>query len=371
MAKSKFEFSIGIEEEYMIVDPTTGQLYSAIENVLTEATNLPGPKITAEIMQCQVEVGTEICSTISQARSQLLQARRTVYEILKKQGLAFIAVGTHPFSKWSDQSMTVRDRYLGLELENQILARQLLISGMHMHIGIEDKDLRIDLMNQLSYFCPHLLCLSTSSPFWGGIDTGLMSYRSVIFEAMPRTGIPPQFRSWNEYMEYIDVAIQTNCIDEPTKIRWDLRPSPKYPTLEYRVCDVVTRIDDALAISALKVALVAKLLKLRRNNMQWRLYRREHIQENKWRAVRYGLNGKLLDLGRVREVDARKLVVELLAFVDDVVDDLDLRDEISHIPTILARGTSADLQLKVYKETGGNFKAVVDRLIQESVAGIV
>jgi carboxylate-amine ligase len=198
-----------------------------------------------------------------------------------------------------------------------------------------------------------------------------MSYRSVIFEAMPRTGIPPQFRSWNEYMEYIDVAIQTNCIDEPTKIRWDLRPSPKYPTLEYRVCDVVTRIDDALAISALKVALVAKLLKLRRNNMQWRLYRREHIQENKWRAVRYGLNGKLLDLGRVREVDARKLVVELLAFVDDVVDDLDLRDEISHIPTILARGTSADLQLKVYKETGGNFKAVVDRLIQESVAGIV
>jgi carboxylate-amine ligase len=267
--------------------------------------------------------------------------------------------------------MTVRDRYLGLELENQILARQLLISGMHMHIGIEDKDLRIDLMNQLSYFCPHLLCLSTSSPFWGGIDTGLMSYRSVIFEAMPRTGIPPQFRSWNEYMEYIDVAIQTNCIDEPTKIRWDLRPSPKYPTLEYRVCDVVTRIDDALAISALKVALVAKLLKLRRNNMQWRLYRREHIQENKWRAVRYGLNGKLLDLGRVREVDARKLVVELLAFVDDVVDDLDLRDEISHIPTILARGTSADLQLKVYKETGGNFKAVVDRLIQESVAGIV
>lgn len=369
MAKTNYNFTIGIEEEYLIIDPETGELYSAIENLLTEAANRPGPAITTEMMQCQVEVGTEICTSIHQAREQIIMARRTVHELVSKHGLRFIAAGTHPFSKWHDQNITARDRYLGLELENQMLARQLLICGMHMHIGIENDDLRIDLMNQLSYFCPHLLCLSSSSPFWNGMDTGLMSYRSVVFEALPRTGIPPMLRSWNDYMEYIDIALKTNCIDEPTKIRWDLRPSPRYPTLEYRICDVCTNVEDAIAICSLKVALVAKLLKLRRNNMSWRQYRKELIQENKWRAVRYGLNGKLLDLGRQKEVQAIQLIIELLTFVDDVVDDLDLRDEISHIQTILHRGTSADRQRKKYLETG-SFKEVVLMLADDTMEGV-
>jgi carboxylate-amine ligase len=338
--------------------------------MLEDAKGLPGPSITTELMQCQVEVGTEVCTSIEQARAQIISARRTIHEMVSKHGLRMIAAGTHPFSKWHNQNVTVRDGYMGLEVENQILARQLLICGMHMHIGLPNDDLRIDLMNQLSYFCPHLLALSTSSPYWAGMDTGLMSYRSVVFETLPRTGIPPNLRSWNDYMEYIDIALKTNCIDEPTKIRWDLRPSPKFPTLEYRICDVCTKVEDAIAICSLKVALVAKLLKLRRNNMSWRTYRKELIQENKWRAVRYGLNGKLLDLGKQKEMPAKQLIFELLTFVDDVVDDLELRDEISRIHSILHHGTSADRQRRKYEETN-DFREVVLMLADETIEGVV
>ncbi len=370
MKQAVNSFSIGIEEEYMIVNPETGELMSAVENIINDGVDKLGNHITTEMMQCQVEVATPVCNSIQEARAQIIHARRTVHQIAQKHGLNIIAAGTHPFSKWSNQNITERTRYIGLVTENKVLARQLLICGMHMHVGIEDDDLRIDIMNQLSYFCPHLLALSTSSPFWEGYDTGLQSYRSVVFEALPRTGIPPQLRSWADYMEYLDVAIKTNCFDEPTKIRWDLRPSPKYPTLEYRVCDVCTKVDEAIAICALKVALVAKLLKLRRNNMSWRVYRKELIQENKWRAVRYGLNGKLLDLGRKREVEARKLIFELLTFVEDVLDELGIRDEVTYIHNILSEGTSADRQLKCFEQTG-SMKAVVDQLISETVEGVV
>ncbi len=369
MPQSLYNYTIGIEEEYQIIDPETGELSSAVDILLQDGLDKLGNQITTEMMQCQVEVGTRVCSTIQEAKEQLITIRRTVYEIAKKHGLTLIAAGTHPFSKWSDQDITARARYRGLELENKVLARQLLICGMHMHIGIDDDDLRIDLMNQLGYFCPHLLCLSASSPFWAGYDTGLQSYRSVIFECLPRTGIPPVFRSWGDYQEFLDIGMKTNSIDEPTKIRWDLRPSPKFPTLEYRICDVCPRIEDTIAICSLKIALVAKLIKMRRNNQSWRIYRKELISENKFRAVRYGLNGKLLDLGKQKEIDAKKLIFELLTFVDDVVDDLNIREEISHIHTILSEGNSADRQLKVYQETGST-RAVVDLLIKESMEGV-
>lgn len=370
MSKSLYNYTIGIEEEYQIIDPKTGELSSAIDLLLEDGKDKLGNQITTEMMQCQIEVGTRVCESLPEAREQLIQIRKTVYEIAQKRGLTLIAAGTHPYSKWDEQDITSRARYRGLELENKIIARQLLICGMHMHIGIDDDDLRIDLMNQLSYFCPHILCLSASSPFWGGIDTGLQSYRSVIFECLPRTGIPPVFRSWNDYQEYIQIAINTNCIDEPTKIRWDIRPSPKFPTLEYRIADVCPRIDDTIAICALKIALVAKLIKMRRNNQSWRIYRKELIQENKFRAVRYGLNGKLLDLGKQKEVAAKKLIFELLTFVDDVVDDLEIREELSHIHTILSEGNSADRQLKVFQKTGST-RAVVDSLIEESMEGVI
>ncbi|MFU8859182.1 MAG: carboxylate-amine ligase [Cyclonatronaceae bacterium] len=369
MAKSPYQFTIGIEEEYQIVDPETRELSSSVEILLKDGQDRLGNQITTEMMQCQVEVGTRVCTSIQEAREQITTVRREVNEIARKNGVAIVAAGTHPISKWTDQDMTARARYRGLEMENRLLARQLLICGMHMHVGIEDPDLRIDLMNQISYFLPHLLCLSTSSPFWGGMDTGLKSYRSVIFECLPRTSIPPVFRSWNDYQEYLDISIRTGSIDEPTKIRWDVRPSPKFPTIEYRVCDVCTKVDEAIAICALKIALVAKLMKLRRNNMSWRLYRKELIQENKWRAVRYGFDGKLIDLGKQREVDAKKLIFELLTFVDDVVDDLGVREEVSYVHNILSEGTSADRQLAVYQKTS-DLKAVVDMLIRETMEGV-
>jgi len=370
MPKSAYDYTIGIEEEYQIVDPETRELSSAIENILSDGQDELGNQITAELMQCQVEIGTRICRSLKEAKEQIIAVRGSLNRIARKHGVRIVAAGTHPFSRWEDQNLTDRERYFGLEIENKVLARQLLICGMHMHISIDDKDARIDLMNQLSYFCPHLLCLSTSSPFWMGMDTGLKSYRSVIFECLPRTGIPPVFRSWNDYQEYIDISVKTNCIDEPTKIRWDLRPSPKYPTLEFRIADVCTKVDEAIAVCAIKIALVAKLMRMRRNNQSWRIYRNELIQENKFRALRYGFDGKLLDLGRHREIDARKLIFELLTFVDDVVDDLDIREEISYVHTILSKGTSADRQLKRYQETG-DLKSVVDLLIDETLEGVV
>jgi len=369
MSKNNYNFTIGIEEEYQIVDPKTGELTSAVELLLEDTRDKLGNQITTEMMQCQIEVATKVCNSIQEAREQLVNIRRTVHEVATSKGLAIVASGTHPFSKWEQQNITVRDRYFGLEAENKVLARQLVINGMHMHIGIEEEEIRVDLMNQLRYFLPHLLTLSTSSPFWGGYDTGLKSYRSVIFERLPRTGIPPVFRSWSEYQDYLDFATKTNTFDEPTKIRWDIRLSPRFPTLEYRICDVCTKVDAAIAICALKVALVAKLLKLRRNNMSWREYRKELIQENKWRAVRWGLDGKLIDFGKKKEVDTKTLIFELLTFVDDVVDDLDLRDELSYIQTILRDGTSADRQIRIWKETG-DMKAVVDNLIKETIEGV-
>ena len=369
MNLTSYDYTIGIEEEYQIVDPETGELASAVESLLAEGKKELGGQVTTEMMQCQIEIGTKVCSTIKEARQQIVDIRGCLHRIAEKYGLNIIAAGTHPFSEWHKQHITDRSRYMGLMMENQLLARQLIICGMHMHIGIEDKDLRVDMMNQLRYFCPHLLALSTSSPFWGGEDTGLKSYRSVIFERLPRTGIPPLMRSWSEYQEFLDVSTATGSIDEPTKIRWDIRLSPKYPTLEYRIADVCTKVDEAIAVCALKVALVAKLLKLRRNNMQWREYRKEFLMENKWRAVRWGIDGKLIDFGKAREIPAKRLIFELLTFVDDVVDDLGIQDEISYVHTILEEGTSADRQLKKFKETG-SMKAVVDMLIEETKEGL-
>lgn len=369
MREKAYDYTIGIEEEYQIVDPVTRELSSAVELLLSNAKDKLGNQITTEMMQCQIEIGTKVCSSLQEAQEQIISIRKTVSDLAKENGLRIIASGTHPFSKWDEQNITTRARYLGLEIENQVLARQLIICGMHMHIGIDDKDLRVDMMNQLRYFLPHLLALSNSSPFWGGYDTGLQSYRSVVFERLPRTGIPPTMRSWSEYEEYLEIATATNTIDEPTKIRWDIRLSSRFPTLEYRICDVCTSVDDAIAICGLKIALVAKLMKLKRNNQQFRHYRKELIQENKWRAVRWGINGKLIDFGKRKEIEAKKLIFELLTFVDDVLDDLDIRDEVSLIHNILTNGTSADKQIKVFKETG-DLRAVVDMLIDETMKGV-
>lgn len=360
--------TLGIEEEYQIIDPETRELKSYIQEFLEHGRVVLQDQVKQEFLQSQVEVGTHICNNIQELRDEILRLRRLMVKIAREQGVAVAAASTHPFSSWTAQEVSRGERYTQLHANMAQLARQMLIFGMHIHVGIEDKELLIDVMNQARYFLPHLLALSTSSPFWQGRDTGLKTYRTVIFESLPRTGIPPSLESWADYTGFIDTLVKTKCIDEPTKIWWDMRPHPLFPTLEFRVCDICTSVDDAVCIAAVVQAIVAKLMKLRNKNMSWRPYRHHLITENKWRAVRFGTNGSLIDFGKREEVPFGLLVQELLELVDDVVDELGSRKEVEHMKTILHRGTSSDRQLEVYRRTQ-SFHAVVDYLIEETARG--
>src|SRR5213083_2840967 len=363
------QFTLGIEEEFQIVDPTTRELKSHVSEILDEGKLLLGEKIKPEMIQSMIEVGTGVCANIQEAREDLSKLRCIISGLARKKGMAIVAASTHPFSKWSEQEIYDGDRYKILVDELQMVARSLLIFGVHVHVGIPDTERRIQIMNAARYFLPHVLAMTTSSPFWLGHNTGLKSYRSEVFKKFPRTDIPDHFDSYASFERYVNLLISMNCIDNAKKIYWDLRPHPFFPTLEFRVCDIPTRVDDTIAIAALFQAIVAKLDKLIEKNLGFRLYRRMLIQENKWRAVRWGLEGKMIDVGKQKEVPTRDLVLELLEFVDDVLDDLGSRKEVEHIHTILERGTSADEQLRVYAETN-DLKAVVDRLIELTMENV-
>ena len=360
--------TLGIEEEYQIIDPESRELKSYIQEMLEQGSLVLQDQIKQEFLQSQVEVGSHICQDIQEVREEVVRLRSSICHLAESNGLRVAAASTHPFSAWLSQEMSIGERYTKLRTDMAELARRMLIFGMHVHVGIADKELMIDVMNQARYFLPHLLALTTSSPFWVGRDTGLKSYRTVIFESLPRTGLPPIFESWAAYNGFIDTLVQTHCIDEPTKIWWDVRPHPKFPTIEFRVCDICTKIDEAVCIAAVVQAIVAKLIKLRLNNQSWRTYRHHLITENKWRAVRYGIQGQLIDFGKKKEVSAKVLALEVLEFVDDVVDELGSRHEVEYVRTILDGGTSADRQLEVYERTG-DFKAVVDHLVSETREG--
>ncbi len=362
------DLTIGIEEEYQIIDPKTRELTSFISELLDEGSVTFRDQVKPEFLQSQIETGSQVCRNVTEARQEIRRLRRLVCDLAEKNGRKIVAAGTHPFSKWEDQIVTDKDRYKGLQDDYQMLARRLLIFGMHVHIGIPDPDLRIDLMNQMTYFTPHIFALSTSSPFWLGRYTGLKSYRTVIFEDLPRTGIPERFNSMQDYNRYVNTLVKTGCLEDPTKIWWDIRPHPKFPTLEFRMCDCVTKVDDVIAIAALIQAVVAKLIKLRKNNQTWRIYRRGFIAENKWRAIRDGLEGKMIDFGKEEAVPVRFLTEELLELVDDVVDELGSRKEIENIRNILINGTSADRQIVKYRETD-SLEAVVDMLAEETLMG--
>ena len=361
-------FTIGIEEEYQIIHPDTRELTSYIQEFLDEGRVILKDQIKPEFLQSQVEVGSNICQDIHEARAEFVRLRTIVCKLAEEKDLRVVAAGTHPFSRWSDQKVTAGERYTKHEENMADIARRMLVFGMHVHIGLEDPDLRIDLMNQMRYFVPHLLALSTSSPFWHGRRTGLKSYRTIIMNDLPRAGLPPHFSSYGEYERFVDTLVKTNCIDEPTKIWWDMRPHPKFPTLEFRFMDICTTIDEAVCMTALVQALVAKLIKLRRSNVVWRPYRRNLITENKWRAVRNGKDGVLIDLGARKEATLRELVLEILELVDDVVDELGVRKDVEYVHTILDKGTSADRQIATYEETG-SLEAVVDRMIEETRMG--
>jgi len=363
------QFTLGIEEEFQIVDPKTRELRSHVSEFLEEGKMLLGEQIKPEMIQSMIEVGTGICKNIQEARADITRLRGIISGLARKTGLEIVAASTHPISRWQDQKIFDDERYTLLVEELQTVARSLLIFGLHVHVGIADPERAIHIMNAARYFLPHVLALSTSSPFWVGHETGLKSYRSEVFKQFPRTDIPDHYDSHASFQRYVDLLVKTGCIDNGKKIWWDVRPHPFFPTLEFRICDIPTSVDDTIAIAALFQAIVAKLNMLIDKNLGFRLYRRALIQENKWRAVRWGLQGKMIDFGKQKEVPVRDLILELLEFIDDVVDELDSRKEIEHIHTILERGTSADEQLDIFHQTN-DLKAVVDRLIERTMENV-
>src|SRR6266705_1718028 len=369
VASMSKQFTLGIEEEFQIVDPHTRELRSHVSEILADGKTLFGEQVKPEMIQSMIEVGTGICKDIREARADITNLRGILSGLVRKKGLEIIAAGTHPFSHWQDQKIFENARYELIVEENQMIARSLLTFGLHVHVGIADPERAIHIMNAVRYMLPHVLALSTSSPFWLGVHTGLKSYRSEVFARFPRTGIPDHFESDSAFQRYVQLLMKTGCIDDGKKIYWDVRPHPFFPTLEFRICDIPTRVDDTIAIAAVFQALVAKVDKLLDQNLTFRLHHKMLIEENKWRAVRYGLDGNMIDFGKGKEVPIRDLIRELREFVEDVVDDLGSRQEIEHIYTILDRGTSADEQLRVWRETS-DVKAVVDHLIEMTMQNV-
>ncbi len=363
-------FTIGIEEEYQTVDPVTRDLRSHIHAEIIEKGKLIlQERVKAEMHQSVVEVGTSVCATIKDAKEEVKKLRRDMIRLAKENGLRLASAGTHPFADWRVQEIYPDERYKNIVEDMQLVARANLIFGLHVHIGIEDREIAIQLMNHARYFLPHILALSANSPFWLGMDTGLKSYRCKVFDKFPRTNIPDYFPSYGEYENFVKLLIKTGCMDNAKKIWWDIRPHPFFSTLEFRVCDIPMRVDETIALAALMQATLAKLYKLHAANQGFRLYRRALVMENKWRAARYGINGKMIDWGKQKEVPIRDLILEYLDFVDDVVDELDSREEINYIRTILETGNGADRQLKVFQETG-DLKKVVDYIIEETEVGL-
>ena len=377
MASKDPSFTLGIEEEYLVVDLDTLDLVETPQAVMEACAADLGDQVSPEFLKCQIEVGTGVCATIPDARADLAHLRRTIKKHCNAHGLAPIAAATHPFANWQDQDHTDKARYRDLEKDLAGVARRMLICGMHVHVGIEDKDLRIDLLNQFSYFLPHLLALSSSSPFWEGQDTGLQSYRLTVFDNLPRTGLPPQFSSFSEYERSINTIINTGIVEDATKIWWDLRPSARFPTLESRICDVTPTIDETITIAALTQSLMRMLYALRRENKRWRQYDRFLVEENRWRAQRYGLTDGLIAFGAGGVVPCTQLIDELLELVTPHAAALGCLAEVRNAPTILKTGTSAQRQMATYHkavEKGQShaeaLKAVVRSLTDEFGAGL-
>ena len=372
------QFTLGIEEEYLLVDKETRSLVvDPPESLLIECKELLGHQVTNELLRSQIEIGTKICKNIQEAREDLSKLRKHVIEVTGRHGIAPIACSTHPFSRWSEQEQTTKDRYELLTTEMQAVARRLVICGMHVHIGINDDELRIDLMSQLTYFLPHLLALSCSSPFWHSKDTGLKSYRLTIFDNLPRTGLPAEFNSYAEYQRHMQILINAGVMEDSTKIWWDLRPSARYPTLETRIMDVCTRMDDAISLAALLVSTIRMLYRLRLNNQRWRDYSPMLIRENRWRAMRYSFDEGLIDFGIGSIVPFEQLLDELIELTFEDAKSLGCELEVAATKDILSRGTSAHRQLKTYQlsmDAGQNhedaLKDVVDMLINETAADL-
>ncbi|MGI9232210.1 MAG: carboxylate-amine ligase [Woeseiaceae bacterium] len=378
MAGNEPTFTMGVEEEYLLVDKETRSLViDPPATLMAEAEEKCGAQVTSELLQSQIEIGTKVCKNVQEAHEDLARLRRNIIAVADRHGLAPIASSTHPFSSWTEQKHTPKERYDTLTHEMQGAARRLLICGMHVHVGIDDDELRIDLMNQMSYFLPHLLALSCSSPFWNGRDTGLKSYRLTIFDALPRTGLPERFASYAEYQRHVGILINGGLIEDSTRIWWDLRPSARYPTLETRIMDVCTKLEDTIALSSLLICILRMLYRLRTHNQRWRIYTPMLIRENRWRAMRYSYDEGLIDLAKGSVVPFEDLLDELLSLVAEDARALGCVNELAGVRNILTRGTSAHRQLKDFEleRAGGasvedSLKSVVDTLIVDTAAGL-
>ena len=369
-APTRPSLTIGIEEEYQTVDPETRDLKSHISaEIIRKGRMLLEERVKPEMHQSVVEIGTGICSNIQEAKAEIRDIRQQIVTLARANGLRLAAGGTHPFAHWAKQEIYPDDRYRIIVEDMKMVARANLIFGLHVHIGVEDCETAIQIMNGARYFLPHILALSTSSPFWMGMDSGLRSYRCKVFDKFPRTNIPDVYSSWSEFENYVDLLIRTKCIDKAKKIWWDIRPHPHFPTLEFRICDMPMRLEETIAIAALCQAVIAKLYQLHERNLSFRHYSRALIMENKWRAARYGLEGKLIDFGKQQEVPVRQLIAEIREFVSDVVEELGSGQEIAYIDRILEEGSGADRQLRVFHETN-DLKQVVDYMIAETERGL-
>ncbi|MEL7450941.1 MAG: carboxylate-amine ligase [Pseudomonadota bacterium] len=371
-------FTVGIEEEYLLVDLETRDLAKEPpEEMLTECEELSGGQVSPEFLRAQIEVGTRVCATMAEAREDLAGLRRTIVEVAGKHGLAPIAASTHPFATWQNQSITNRDRYHALNRDMQASARRLVICGMHVHVGLGDDDLRIDLMNQFAYFLPHLLALSCSSPFWEGENTGLQSYRLTVFDGMPRTRLPDPFASYAEYLRHVEILVGAGLLEDASKIWWDVRPSSRYPTLEMRITDVCTLVDDSVAIATLTACIMSMLYRLRNENKRWRTYSQILVNENRWRAMRYGPDEGLVDFSKAAIVPYAELLDEIIEMVRPDAVRMDCVKELESARDIIERGTSARQQIEAYDAAiaaGGDkhagHRAVVDKLVEMTRTGL-
>jgi carboxylate-amine ligase len=364
-------FTLGVEEEFQILDPETRELRSHVQEILDEGKLVLKERVKPEMHQSVIEIGTGICKNIAEVRQDVGEMRTEIIRLARKNGMQVASAGTHPFSNWADQKIFPDPRYDSVVQEMQLLARANLIFGLHVHVGIKDRQLAFQIMNEALYFLPHMLALSTNSPFWLGRNSGLKSFRTKVFDRFPRTSIPEYFDTPAEFDEFVRILVKTNSIDNGKKIWWDVRPHPFFETIEFRVCDVPMRLDETVTLAALFQAICVKLYKLRLQNLGFRRYRRALILENKWRASRYGIEGKLIDFGKEIEVPFGDLVAEMLEFVDDVVDELGSRHEVMNgVNWILKNGTGADRQLRVYEATGGDLKKVVDYICEETSFGL-
>jgi len=366
---AKHVFTLGIEEEFQIIDPATRELRCSIEQFMADGKVLLKEHVKPEMHQSVVELGSEICTDIGCARQEVVKLRSQLATLAARSGLKIASAGTHPFSHWMDQLITADERYATIVQDMQQIARVNLIFGLHVHVGIPDREEAIDVMNQARYLLPHLYALSVNSPFWLGQNTGLKAYRQMIFERFPRTGIPDAFESLSEYEDYLKLLVSTNCIDNAKKIWWDIRLHPFFDTIEFRICDAQSRVDDTIALAALMQAVVMKLQKLRRQNVSFRNYPRRLIDENRWRASRYGIDGKMIDFGRKVEVEERELLHEMIEFIAPEMDELGSAGELAHVEKILREGTGADRQLAVWEQTR-DCKAVVDHIVAETYEGL-